>query len=197
MDSIKDLKEKLKSTRPAEWDKFPDIELYKDQVLSYMQRQLLPSEDEELLTGAMINNYIKAGALPRPNGKKYGKEHLAYLTAICALKPVMSVNDLEYLLKKQNSKKDAREFYELLYSNIDSALNDAAEGIGDDLQENEIPEYILSLALKAAGLRIVCEKLLLTIRDKDMEADRQEKEKKAQSSAKKAQNSTIKDKKAE
>jgi hypothetical protein len=185
MDSIKDLKEKLRSTRPAEWDKFPDIELYKDQVLSYMQRQLMPSEDEELLTGAMINNYIKAGALPRPNGKKYGKEHLAYLTAICALKPVMSVNDLEYLLKKQNGTKDAQEFYELLCSNIDTALNEAAEGISDDLQENEIPEYILSIALKAAGLRIVCEKLLLTIREKDIEADKQEKEKKTQNGAKK------------
>ncbi len=190
MDSIKDLKEKLKNTRPADWEKFPDIELYKDQVLSYMQRQLMPSEEEELLTGAMINNYIKAGALPRPNGKKYGKEHLAYLTAICALKPVMSVNDLEYLLKKLNSAKDAKEFYELIFRNIDSALNNAAEDLDDDLQEEALPEYVLSIALRAAGLRIVCERLLLAMRQKDEEADRQEKEKKAQNGSKK-------DKKAE
>lgn len=185
MDSIKELKDKLKNTRPAEWDKFPDIELYKDQVLSYMQRQLLPSEDAELLTGAMINNYIKAGALPRPNGKKYGKEHLAYLTAICALKPVMSVNDLELLLKKLSSKSGAKEFYDLLYGKIDNALSEAADSIDDDLREDELSEYILAIALKAAALRIVCEKLLLTIREKDMETEKLEKEKKAQNGAKK------------
>lgn len=185
MDSVKKLKEKLKNTRPADWDKFPDIELYKDQVLSYMQRQFLPSEEDEPLTGAMINNYIKAGALPRPNGKKYGKEHLAYLTAICALKPVMSVNDLEFLLKKMSGKYDAKEFYNLLYGGIDNALAEAAESIEDDLQEDELPEYILSIALKAAGLRIVCEKLLLTILEKDTEAEKLEKEKKAQNGAKK------------
>lgn len=185
MDSIRDLKEKLKTTRPADWDKFPDIELYKDQVLSYMQRQLLPSDEEEMLTGAMINNYIKAGALPRPNGKKYGKEHLAYLTAICALKPVMSVNDLEYLLKKLKSKQDAKEFYELLHRSIDNALNEAAEDLDGDLQEEALPEYILSIALRAAGLRIVCERLLLAMRQKDEEADKQEKEKKAENGTKK------------
>lgn len=184
MDAVKDLKEKLKTTRPADWEKFPDIELYKDQVLSYMQRQLLPSEEEEL-TGAMINNYIKAGALPRPNGKKYGKEHLAYLTAICALKPVMSVNDLEYLLKKLNGKMEAKAFYELMCQTIDSSLNAAAENIEDDMQEEALPEYILSIALRAAGLRLVCERLMLAIREKDMEADKLEKEKKAQNGAKK------------
>ncbi|PKM63004.1 MAG: hypothetical protein CVU97_02270 [Firmicutes bacterium HGW-Firmicutes-21] len=187
MEKIKELKEKLRVTRPAYWEQLPDIELYKDQVLSYMQRQLLPSENGEILTSAMINNYIKAGALPRPNGKKYGREHLAFLTAICALKPVMSVNDMEYLLKKQNDSLDAKSFYELVGTHIDKAMTETAENLNDNLDESALPEYILSTALQAAGLRIVCERLLQLMRDKDTVLEKESKNK--------TQNGTKKDKK--
>lgn len=192
MDSIKELKQKLYTVRPVSWEQFPDIELYKDQVLSYMQRQLLPSENEEILTGAMINNYIKAGALPRPNGKKYGKDHLAFLTAICALKPVMSVNDIEYLLKKQCSGLSAEDFYTLLCGHIDKAMTETADVLDEKLQESKLPQYILSVALQAAGLRIVCERLMLLMREADMEKD---KEKKAQNGNKKEKKENKGDKK--
>ena len=182
MDKINELREKLQETRPACWEQLPDIELYKDQVLSYMQRQFLPSENEEVLTGAMINNYIKAGALPRSNGKKYGREHLAYLTAICALKPAMSVSDIEYLLKKQSFGLEAKNFYELICTKIDKGLTDTAGMLNEQLTEDELPEYILTIALQATGLRIVCEKLLKVMRDNDPEIS---KDKKAQNGAKK------------
>ena len=42
----------------------------------------------------MVNNYTKSGLVPRADGKKYGREHLAYLTAICILKRVMSAKDM-------------------------------------------------------------------------------------------------------
>ncbi|HAN21324.1 MAG: hypothetical protein A2Y15_07220 [Clostridiales bacterium GWF2_36_10] len=192
MESIKELKEKLRTTRPVGWEQFPDIELYKDQVLSYMQRQALPSEGEEALTGAMINNYIKAGVLPRPNGKKYGKEHLAFLTAICALKPVMSVNNMEYLLGKQGGDVDAKSFYELLNEYIDKAMIDTANNLDNNLEENDLPEYILSIALQAAGLRIICESLLHIMRQSDNE---KEKEKKTQNGTKKEKKENKDDKK--
>ncbi len=82
-----------------DYDTFPDIDLYKDQVLSYLARTPIShrGEDDEI-TSAMINNYIKAELLPRSNGKKYSKEHLAYLTIISKLKQVLSVNDTKTLL---------------------------------------------------------------------------------------------------
>ena len=59
----------LKTVRPVAWDQLPDLNLYKDQVLSYMQRQVLSFDEEDALTSAMINNYIKAGLLPARKGK--------------------------------------------------------------------------------------------------------------------------------
>ena len=94
MEEIQELKERLTQERPAAWDSLPDIALYMDQLISYMPRQLIRYEENDNLTSAMVNNYIKDGLLPRADGKRYGQTHLAYLTAICALKrcPSASTN---------------------------------------------------------------------------------------------------------
>ena len=58
---------------PPEWDRLPEIYLYMDQVLSYMDKQLELFErnpEDPLLTSSMVNNYVKAGVLPRPEQKK-------------------------------------------------------------------------------------------------------------------------------
>ena len=99
MKEIEALAALLENERPQEWESFPDIELYKDQLLSYMQRQGIWSKGDDALTGAMISNYIKMGLMPGPVDKKYTREHIAYLTAIQALKQVMSVADTGLLLR--------------------------------------------------------------------------------------------------
>ena len=100
MEELKQLKDVLTRERPASWKEFPDIGLYKDQVVAYISKQLIRFDDEELLTSAMINNYIKDKLLPRADGKKYSKEHLAGLIEICILKRVLSVRDTGFLLQQ-------------------------------------------------------------------------------------------------
>ena len=100
MDELVQLMEQLRTHLPVSWEQFPDFPLYMDQVLSYMDRQVLRFEDDDGLTSAMVNNYTKAGLLPRAEGKKYNQEHLAYLTVICILKRVMSAKDMGVTLDK-------------------------------------------------------------------------------------------------
>ena len=64
------IKKVLEEKRPNKWDDIPDIDLYMDQVLSYMPRQHAGLELDENLTAAMVNNYIKKGLLPRAKGEK-------------------------------------------------------------------------------------------------------------------------------
>ena len=73
MEEIRTLQERLEQERPAEWDALPDIGLYMDQLISYMPRQLIHYGEGEALTSAMVNNYIKDGALPRADGKRYSR----------------------------------------------------------------------------------------------------------------------------
>ena len=98
MEEIRALKERLEGERPVDWEGFPDIGLYMDQLINYMPRQLIHYGEGETLTSAMVNNYIKDGAMPRAEGKRYSRTHLAYLTALCALKQVLSVKDAGLLL---------------------------------------------------------------------------------------------------
>ena len=91
MDELLDLKSRMEQERPAAWENLPDIALYMDQLISYMPRQLIHFDENEALTSAMVNNYIKDGLVPRADGKRYGPIHLGYLTAVSALKKVLSV----------------------------------------------------------------------------------------------------------
>mgnify|MGYP003161519911 CR=1 FL=1 len=112
MEEIRELKERLERERPVEWEAFPDIGLYMDQVLSYMDRQVIRFDDEDTLTAAMVNNYIKDGAMPRAEGKRYSRTHLAYLTALCALKQVLSVKDAGLLLAAASEGRPPQKLYE-------------------------------------------------------------------------------------
>lgn len=84
-----------------EWREIPDLGLYMDQVLYYVQRVYEPlygEAAENLLTSSMVNNYVKNGLLPRPTGKKYGREQLAAILMLVQLKGVLSMDMIGVLL---------------------------------------------------------------------------------------------------
>ena len=94
MDEIKRIKVLLAEDRPVDWEALPDIDLYMDQVVSYLPRQSVGGKAPSM-TSAMINNYVKDELLPRACGKRYHKEHLIYLTAIGLLKNALSLHPLQ------------------------------------------------------------------------------------------------------
>lgn len=160
MKELKELIERMQAERPSDWENLPDIELYRDQVLSYMKRQHSLQPEEAQLTGAMINNYIKSGLLPRANGKKYTKDHLVYLTAICSLKQVLSVGETDELLKLQPSITDARNFYEEYQNLLDGAFKDTADKLDWEGTEEQLAMAALQLAISSYAQKLACQKIL-------------------------------------
>jgi len=141
----------------------PDIDLYMDQVISYMTRQHIGLEmdgDEENLTSAMINNYIKSGLLPRAKGKKYNREHICYLTAICLLKQVLSVNEAGVLLSNQMEHRDIRDFYDNYNQVLDEEYNKVADEISDSATGEELAQTALRLAVSSYAQKLACKKIL-------------------------------------
>lgn len=113
-----------------EWDRLPDFDLYMDQVLTMMDRQLSfygRNSDERQLTQAMVNNYTKAGLLPRATGKKYSRGHLALLSILCSLKPVLSISDLSVLLENARDGNDDRQLYEYFLTAQKDAVDHVRE----------------------------------------------------------------------
>ena len=79
----------------------PNIDLYMDQVTTFMDEYLESSKrysDDKLLTKTMINNYTKNNLLPSPEKKKYSKDHMYILLFIYYLKNILSISDTKAIL---------------------------------------------------------------------------------------------------
>ena len=163
------LKEKLDEERLVRWIDFPDIGLYKDQVVSYMYRQLIHFEEEGHLTSAMINNYIKGRLLPRAKGKKYTREHLAGLTEICILKQILSVENTGFLLHQELQGDNQEAFYEKFCNILDQALTETSTQIHTDWDAGSLSDIALRLAVSSYCQKLVCERLLEIIRNRKEE----------------------------
>ena len=80
---------------------FPNIDLYMDQVTTFMDGQLAVSKrhpEDKILTKTMINNYAKNNLLPPPVKKKYSREHLLALIFIYYFKHILSIGDIQAIL---------------------------------------------------------------------------------------------------
>lgn len=161
MDELLELKHRMEEERPASWEELPDLALYMDQIISYMPRQLIHFDDHEMLTSAMVNNYIKEGLVPRADGKRYGPTHLAHLTAVCALKKVLSVHDIgELIAAGKDTGSDAQVLYNYFCNAMDQALQDTAETIDENASRIELTKLALALALRSYANQLACSRIL-------------------------------------
>ena len=84
-------------------DDIPDIDLYMDQVTTFMDSRLKNAarnpEVDKILTKTMINNYAKNDLLPPPVRKKYSREHMLLLIFIYYFKGILSISDIQTVLK--------------------------------------------------------------------------------------------------
>lgn len=146
---LANFQERLRSQRPADWEQLPDFSLYMDQVLSYMDRQVLRLDGDVGLTAAMVNNYTKGGLAPRASGKKYTREHLAYLTVICVLKQVLSAKDMGLLLEQElKDSGGVQEGYQAFCRSLDGAM----DCIADQIEDYQDPEKLADCAIHFALL---------------------------------------------
>lgn len=149
MEDQAELQERLRHQRPVDWDQLPDFSLYMDQVLNYMDRQVLRFDGDDGLTAAMVNNYTKGGLLPRADGKKYSREHLAYLTVICVLKQVLSTRDMHLLLDQELKDSGSVEAgYQTFCRSLDGSMSLTA----DQMDRHQSPEKLADSAIHFALL---------------------------------------------
>ena len=95
------------------WEEIPDIDLYLDQVLLYVNKVCAPfiSKTDKGLTASMVNNYVKHGYLPKPDKKKYKRQQVARLIAITTLKTVFSIQEIAATLNLLQSQADSADLY--------------------------------------------------------------------------------------
>lgn len=101
-ESIMDILKKLNEIDYIDPDEIPNIDLYMDQVTTFMDEHLAAckrQDDDKILTKTMINNYTKNDFLPPPVKKKYSKEHMYLLIFLYYFKNVLSITDIQKIFK--------------------------------------------------------------------------------------------------
>lgn len=107
------------------WNELPDIDLYLDQVVNYLERYLESysvNKEDKIITKTMINNYVKQGIMPAPEKKKYNRTHIAYLLVICILKQVYSISDIGKLISLTIKSFEIEKAYNRFCANLEISI---------------------------------------------------------------------------
>ena len=116
---------KFQNFHMPRYDEIPDIDLYMDQLLAYIDKVLSPlliHSTEKVLTTSMVNNYVKQGVLPPTVKKRYSREHVIILMEICLAKQIYSIQEIGKLISVQHAIFDTKTSYNYICTELENAL---------------------------------------------------------------------------
>ncbi len=171
----------------------PNIDLYMDQVTTFMESRLKKSTrhpgEDKILTKTMINNYAKNDLLPPPKKKKYSREHVLLLIFIYYYKGILSISDIQELLKPITEQFfDTKEDFNLetIYETVFGLEQEQTEVLKKDIIEKfhiseetfkDAPKdsqdflqkfsFICMLSFDVYMKKLLIEKLIDSFNDKD------------------------------
>ena len=159
------------------WEDIPDFGLYMEQVTALLKEYLdyLPPElkEEQFITAATINNYVRKKVIPEPIKKKYYRIHIVYLILICTLKQSLSIATLQTMIPLELSSDQLHVYYDayrkrhrIIARYFCDQVRLSAASILDHEEKTElatenIEELIVSAAVVGGFCRLLAEKLLL------------------------------------
>ena len=134
-----DLLRSIQNIDYIEPDEIPNIDLYMDQITTFMDDHLKSSkrfEDDKILTKTMINNYSKNNLLPPSEKKKYSPEHMVLLLFIYYFKNILSISDIQKMLNPLTEKffdEGSKPDLDYIYNEIFSMESSLARPLSKDI----------------------------------------------------------------
>ena len=164
----------LERFRLPTWEEIPDIGLYMEQVMALLKQYLdyLPPElkEDQLITAAAINNYVRTKVMPEPRKKRYYRLHIAYLIMIFTLKQSLTIQHIQKAVPPEMTEEQMRLFYadyvEKFHAVALLFVEQTRESAGSvlDPQTRDSDAAISNLVMKGALVtgftRILTEKIL-------------------------------------
>ncbi len=153
----------LKELAIPRWEELPDLDLYMDQVLSYINSRLEPlsiGEDRTVLTSSMVNNYVKTNIVKPPVKKHYKRYHLAYLFVVMLMKRCYSLQEISRLIQVYSNIEDPGRVsrdYNKFVSVFETCLQQMLESGRCDTEFIEDPSLEQQIMLNV--IRTLCSKI--------------------------------------
>ena len=129
------------------WEEIPNINLYLDQVLLYVNQICPPAspDKEKGLTASMVNNYVKHGYISKPEKKKYQRKQIARLIAITTLKSVFSIQEIAHTLNTLHTDTNSEELYNAFVDYMNEDIDPANPIIQSSCQTVKLYHQTLAL----------------------------------------------------
>ena len=168
----------LKNFHLPDWEDIPDFGLYMNQLIDLLRRYLdyLPPElkEEQFITAATINNYVRTKVMPEPVKKRYYREHIAYLLIILSLKQSLSLSMITNLIPMGLGKEELRDTYTVFARRHGIAAKVFADqvkemagpillhqGESSEIATERTEDLIAMSAVMGGFARLLAEKLML------------------------------------
>lgn len=108
--------------RMPRYREIPDVGLYLDQTVKYINRFLTPLGCVEI-TSSMVSNYVKKGYIRSPERKQYDAEQIAYLFFIAIAKSVLTMEHIARLFEMQRSTYSGEVAYNYFCDELENMLH--------------------------------------------------------------------------
>ena len=167
----------LEQYRLPQWEQIPDFGLYMEQVIALLKQYLdyLPPElkEEQFITAATINNYVRTRVMPEPVKRRYYRVHIAYLIVILTLKQSLSMALIHKVMPTGLDEEQVKQIYtayvachrmtaEYFIEQIRLLAGPILEHDATDGPTAQDPEaLIVTCAVMSGFMRLLSEKLLL------------------------------------
>ena len=112
---------RIEEFRMPRYHDLPNVGLYLDQTVKYINGYLAPLGCMEITT-SMVSNYVKKGYISSPVRKQYSAEQIAYLFGIAVLKNVISMDNIARMFQMQRSAYSAQVAYDYFCEELENVL---------------------------------------------------------------------------
>ena len=141
---IEEVANRIRSLDYIKSDDIPEIDLYMDQVIKFMDdhfASLKRYEGDKMLTKAMINNYTKNRLLPPPEKKKYGQDHMLILIFIYYFKNLLSIKDINSILTPLTENFFEEKDRDVLLRDIYNEVFEVCRGATTDISRSVLKAF--------------------------------------------------------
>ncbi len=170
MDNMKEtLIAEIKDFELPGYNEIPNVGLYLEQTTKYISEYFIPLENVTL-TGSMTSNYVKKKIIKNPVKKQYDREQIAYLFFIAVAKSVISLDDIQLLIRLQQETCDLSTAYAYFRSELKAVLNyvfGITESLESYSEHNSSEKLLLRKTIMAVANKIYLDKVFDYIRNQD------------------------------
>ena len=150
----------------------PQIDLYIDQVTTFLENKMKPisrdPDKDKIMTRTMINNYTKAGILPPPVKKKYGTDQMLILMFVYYMKNFLSMSDIRSILGTIPEGEALSDVYESVTRMAEELKPQIREELQEDIDRSGDESFMLisRLCMEIYIRKLYLERIVDSLQDK-------------------------------